>query len=123
MGAGEDIEEVAMEHRLQIGFLKLEIADDELKKIGEARHFKHHVQNLVTIPKGNILATQITYLDRTDYNDQKQLPNPTMITTVAQKVSGTPHNMAAGLIQASLMANISKNRIGRTLVFTAFLKE
>ena len=49
-------EEHEKEHKLQIGFLRLDINAEELKKIGEARHFKYHINNIVTIPSGSILA-------------------------------------------------------------------
>ena len=49
-----------------------------------------------------------------------------MIATVSQKaVPGTPNNMVKGKIGASLLnkVEVASKGVGRTLVFTAFLRE
>ena len=88
------------EHKLQIAFLELEIDVRQNEKIAEMHHFMYHCWDIMVIPKDNVLYKFISYLDQTEYEDQKQLPNPTVIDTVCKKFDF---------------------KMGKTVVFTAYL--
>jgi len=67
-------------HKLQIAFLHLNVDDDTRAKIGDTRIITNHCKNISTIRRG-ILASHINYLNKTEFVDQKQLPNPTAINS------------------------------------------
>ena len=57
------------------------MSEEELADVGEGRFILYHCYNFRPLDNG-ILAIFINDLDSKKYDEQKQLPNPTVIDTV-----------------------------------------
>ena len=97
-------EDIAPKHKLQIAFLNLVIDESTLTQLGDTRLITNHCKDFTTLDENGILSTFVEYLNETEFADQNQLPNPTVINTPAQKGRAGPSG-------------------GMTVVFTAYLRQ
>ena len=82
---GDDLDEVRNtqnDFELQIAFLNLTPSAKELADIGESRHIYQHCKQRYHVPDDTILNEYIKKLDTLKYEEQDQMPNPTVINTI-----------------------------------------
>ena len=83
---GDDLDEVRAtmeDYQLQIAFINLKPDDSELDHIGESRHIYQHCHIRYEIKDNTLLSKYINDLHITEYDDQNQMPNPTVINTIS----------------------------------------
>ena len=54
-----------------MSFLKLDLEDAELEKIGDSRNMEFYCKDTCCVPSESVLERYVEYLDKTEFDDQK----------------------------------------------------